>query len=176
MRDNQPHILLYSTLSCLGNFTSTPYSLAIVLFLILIISAAHPCIRFFGIFSVILLPHHRLLSVLVFAYPAQKLSSPQCNKISSYFSFYNYGALNINAFITEILCARLSNLRTSFLGSNINQQKLKELLTAFLMARQFLSHLYEKTCPLHVLLLPFPALGLHFSYSVRCRADFQTHH
>lgn len=131
--------------------------------------------RFFGIFSEIVLPHYSLLSVLVFGYPVQKLSSSQCNKISSYFSFYNYRALNINAFITEILCARLSNLRTSFLGSNINQQKLKDLLTAFLMARQLLSHLYDKTCPLHVLLSPFPALGLHLSYSVRCRADFQTH-
>lgn len=131
--------------------------------------------RFFGIFSETVLPHYSLFSVLVFAYPVQKLSSSQCNNISSCFSFYNYDALNINAVITEILHARLSNLRTSFLGSNINEQKLKNLLTAFLMARQLLSYLYDKTCPLHVLLPPFPALGLHLSYWVRYRVDFQNY-
>lgn len=131
--------------------------------------------RFFGVSTEIVLPHYSLLSVLIFAYPVQKLSSSRCNKISSYFAFYNYGALNINAFITEILCARLSNLRINFLGSDITQQKLKDLLTAFLMAKQLLSYLYDKTCPLHVPLPPFPAFGLHLSYSVWCRADFQIH-
>lgn len=41
----------------------------------------------------------------------------------------------------------------------------------FSVARQLLSHLYEKVCSLCVLLTSFPALRLQLSCSVKCRWD-----